>query len=176
MRLSILVMALLFSLLVPACSSTYRAYSGPKRLPDHISTVVAGDTDPRDRERGWENWSAEMPAALMYTHSYVELYKVDNKIVPEAILWENWKKKRAELLPGRHCIGIAFTREYIFVLSIEREETGHRELCLDLEAGHSYQANHAFSEATEMDYVWVIDKASGQLIAGELPLGRTELE
>jgi hypothetical protein len=154
----LLVLSVIF---LVACSGTYRAYKGSKKPPDLIAVVIAGDTKPRERERGWDNWSSEMPAALMWTYGYVEIWKVDNKIVPQS------KRKRAELLPGHRCIGISFRREYIFIRDVWREETGHYELCFDADPEHTYIANHAYSEETDIDYMWIIDQVDGRQVAGK---------
>jgi hypothetical protein len=149
-----LVFFLALILLGSACSSTYRAYSGPKLSSDQIATIVAGDTRPGPRsERG---------RYQLFSYSRVEIYKVDKKILPQR------KRRRVELMPGLHCVGIVYKREYGDVLVVTDQPKGI-DLCLDAEPGRTYQAEHAYTLETDKDHLWMFDTENGNIVAGDPP-------
>jgi hypothetical protein len=160
--------AILIIFVIPACT-TYRAYSGPKKPPEQTASVVAGTASPGEREKGWEDWSKQVPAAVMYTDSLVEIYKVDNKILPQT------RRRQVDLLPGRHCVGVKYSRAYVFIVFREREEAEAKDLCFDAQAGHIYGAYHGYSAETG-DFLWMVDQADGTLVAGDLPASQPAVQ
>jgi hypothetical protein len=134
-------------LLGSACSSTYRAYSGPEQPGSQTASITS---------------HGEQPGRFAVDYYHRSIVRTDDLYLPFGTLC-----LQLDLLPNRHCVKLALHVDALHMFSDEVEQPD--PICIDMEAGHIYHAKSGYDVKNNRHLYWIVDTADDHIVAGEGP-------